>query len=299
MTQRVAITGASGLIGGALSSYLTARGDDVLHLVRRPARTAAEVTWDPARRSLRAGALDGVDAVVHLAGANVGAKRWTASYKQQILASRVDSTTTIAAALVKLGQGTRLVSGSAVGYYGGRDDDLLTESSSPGTGFLAEVVQAWERAAAPGRDAGLPVAFARTGIVLSPHDGAMAPLLKLGRLGLVGPLGSGRQFWPWITLADEVRALAHLVDNPEMVGPVNLVAPEPARQQGIASEIGRRLHRPALLPAPAPGLHVALGELASDILASQRVVPARLLESGFVFDQPTLPEAISWLLAQR
>lgn len=297
--QRVAITGASGLIGGALSAFLTARGDTVVHLVRRPPRTCAEIAWDPASRSMDPAALDGLDAVVHLAGANVGAKRWSPAYKQQILASRVDSTTALAGALAQLRAGTRFVSGSAVGFYGDRGNELLTEGSPPGTGFLAEVVRAWEDAATPASAAGASVALARTGIVLSPREGAMGPLLRLARLGLAGPLGTGGQFWPWITLRDQVRALAHLLDRRDLTGPVNLVSPHACPQRELVAELGRQLHRPALLPAPAPALRLAVGELAAEILASQRVQPVRLGESGFRFEHPTVPEAVSWVLAQR
>ncbi|TQJ50344.1 TIGR01777 family oxidoreductase [Phycicoccus sp. SLBN-51] len=298
MPQRVAITGASGMIGSALSAFLSARGDEVVHVVRRPARTSAEISWDPSNRQLEAAALSGVDAVVHLAGANVGEKRWTPSRKQEIFASRVDGTHTLATALAEADHPIRLVSQSAVGIYGSdRGDEVLTEGSESGHGFLAEVVRAWEAAAEPARAAGLPVVHPRTGIVLAPGAGAMGPLLRLAQLGLAGPLGSGRQFWPWITLRDTVRALAFLVDQPDISGPVNVVGPAPARQKDIASELARQLHRPSLLPAPGMGLRLYLGEFANDILGSQRVVPTRLLECGFEYEQDTLPKAISWLLA--
>jgi hypothetical protein len=300
MTQRVAITGASGMIGGALSAFLNSRGDDVLHLVRRPARTAAEISWDPTHRVLDPADLAGIDAVVHLAGANVGEKRWTPSRKQEIFASRVDGTHTLAAALAEADHPIRMVSQSAVGYYGSdRGNEVLTEDSEGGHGFLAEVVRAWEAAAEPARAAGLSVAHPRTGIVLAAGSGAMAPLLRLAQLGLAGPLGSGEQYWPWITLRDTVRALVHLVDHPELDGPVNVVGPAPARQKDIAAELARQLHRPALLPAPGIGVRLYVGEFANDILGSQRVMPTRLTASGFVHDHDTLPKAIAWLLAHR
>ncbi|MDF2092426.1 TIGR01777 family oxidoreductase [Knoellia sp. 3-2P3] len=300
MPQRVAITGASGLIGSALSAFLSERGDEVLHIVRRPARTSAEITWDPSNRQLEAAALANVDAVVHLAGANVGEKRWTPSRKQEIFASRVDGTHTLAAALAEADHPIRLVSQSAVGIYGSdRGDEILTEKSESGHGFLAEVVRAWEAAAEPARAAGLAVAHPRTGIVLAPGSGAMGPLLRLAQLGLAGPLGSGQQFWPWITLRDTVRALAFLVDRPEITGPVNVVGPAPARQKDIAAELARQLHRPALLPAPGMGVRLYLGEFANDILGSQRVVPERLCESGFAHEHDSLPKAIGWLLAHQ
>jgi uncharacterized protein (TIGR01777 family) len=300
MSQRVAITGASGMIGGALSAFLSERGDDVVHLVRRPARTSAEVFWDPAHRVLDPADLAGVDAVVHLAGANVGDKRWTPRRKQEIFASRVDGTHTLAAALAEADHPIRMISQSAVGIYGSdRGEEVLTEDSESGHGFLAEVVRAWEAAAEPARTAGLSVAHSRTGIVLAPGSGAMAPLLRLAQLGLAGPLGSGEQYWPWITLRDTVRALAHLVDHPDIDGPVNVVGPAPARQKEIAAELARQLHRPALLPAPGIGVRLYVGEFANDILGSQRVVPTRLAASGFVHEQDTLPKAIAWLLEHR
>ena len=300
MPQRVAITGASGMIGGALSAFLSARGDEVVHIVRRPARTAAEISWDPSNLVLDARSLAGVDAVVHLAGANVGEKRWTPSRKQEIFASRVDGTHTLATALAEVDHPIRLVSQSAVGIYGSdRGDEVLTEDSESGHGFLAEVVRAWEAAAEPARAAGLCVAHPRTGIVLAPGSGAMGPLLRLAQLGLAGPLGSGQQYWPWITLRDTVRALAHLVDHPELSGPFNVVGPAPARQKDVAAELARQLHRPALLPAPGLGVRLYVGEFANDILGSQRVMPTRLLESGFVHEHDTLAKAISWLLEHR
>jgi hypothetical protein len=300
MPQRVAITGASGLIGGALSAFLIDRGDEVLHLVRRPARTAAEISWDPANRVLDPAALAGVDAVVHLAGVNVGDKRWTPSRKQEIFASRVDGTHTLAAALAEADHPIRMVSQSAVGYYGSdRGNEVLTEDSESGHGFLAEVVRAWEAAAEPARAAGLHVAHPRTGIVLAPGAGAMGPLLRLAQLGLAGPIGSGEQYWPWITLRDTVRGIAFLLDHPDVDGPINLVGPAPARQKDIAAELARQLHRPALLPAPGMGVRLYLGEFANDILGSQRVMPGRLTASGFVHDDDTLPKAIAWLLDHR
>ena len=300
MPQRVAITGASGMIGGALSAFLIDRGDEVLHLVRRPARTAAEISWDPANRVLDPAALGGVDAVVHLAGVNVGDKRWTPSRKQEIFASRVDGTHTLAAALAEADHPIRMVSQSAVGYYGSdRGNEVLTEDSQSGHGFLAEVVRAWEAAAEPARTAGLRVAHPRTGIVLAPGSGAMGPLLRLAQLGLAGPIGSGEQYWPWITLRDTVRGFAFLLDHPEVDGPVNLVGPAPARQKDIAAELARQLHRPALLPAPGMGVRLYLGEFANDILGSQRVMPSRLTANGFVHEDDTLPKAIAWLLDHR
>ena len=296
MPQRIAIAGSSGLIGTALVEHFRRRGDEVVRLVRRHPEDPFEMSWDPGSRRLDAATLDGVTAVVNLAGANVGGHRWTPAYKREILTSRTDSTHALATAVAEANPGIRLVNGSAVGFYGDRGDEELTEDSAPGTGFLSEVVRAWEAAAAPAVEAGASVALARTGLVLAPGGGALGPLIRLGRLGLAGPLGSGRQYWPWITLEDEVRAFAHLVDTPEVTGPVNLVGPSPARQRDVASALGSALHRPAVLPAPAFALRAALGEFAVDILASQRVVGGRLVGSGFSHAHGTIDAAVGWVL---
>jgi uncharacterized protein len=296
--QRVAITGASGLIGSALSAFLSARGDQVVHLVRREPRARHEIRWDPTSRKLDPGELTGLTTVVHLAGAGVGDHRWTPAYKQEILDSRVNGTATIAGALADLGEPIALVSGSAVGVYGDRGDEILTEDSETGEGFLADVVRAWEAATAPAQNAGLRVVHARTGIVLTPDGGAMKRVLPLARCGLAGPLGTGRQYWSWITLPDEVRALTHLIDQEVLAGPVNLVSTRPLHQGELIKALGAQLGRPTLLPAPALALKVALGEFAGDILASQRILPSVLTASGFVFDHDTIESAMRWLVDQ-
>jgi uncharacterized protein (TIGR01777 family) len=295
--QRVAITGASGLIGRALSVFLSARGDEVRHLVRREPRAPHEIGWDPAAGRLDPGELSGLTAVVHLAGAGVADHRWTPAYKQEILDSRVNGTTTIARAMSDLGEPIALVSGSAIGAYGDRGAEVLTEDSDTGTGFLADVVRAWESATAPALEAGLRVAHARTGLVLTPEGGAMQRVLPLARFGLAGPLGNGRQYWSWITLRDELRALAHLVDH-DVAGPVNLVSPRPMRQADVMKALGAQLGRPALLPAPSLALKVVLGEFASDILSSARILPSVLTATGFVFDHDTIEDALRWLVDQ-
>jgi hypothetical protein len=295
--QRVAITGASGLIGSALSAFLSARGDHVVHLVRRAPRERYEVGWDPASRRLDPGDLSGLTAVVHLAGAGVGDHRWTPRYKQEILASRVNGTATVARALADLGEPIALVSGSAIGVYGNRGEEQLTEDSETGTGFLAGVVRAWEAATAPAQEAGLRVAHARTGLVLTPDGGAMKRVLPLARFGLAGPLGTGRQYWSWITLHDEIRALAHLIDQ-DIAGPVNLVSTHPLQQAQVMKALGAQLSRPSLLPVPALALKVALGEFARDVLASARILPSVLTASGFVFDHDTIESAMGWVVDQ-
>lgn len=295
--RRIAITGSSGMIGGALSSFLRARGDTVVHLVRREPRTAYEVSWDPATRRLDPADLSGLTAVVHLAGAGVGDHRWTAAYKKEILDSRVNGTATVASALADLGESVALVSGSAIGAYGDRGDEILTEDSATGKGFLADVVRAWEAATAPAQVAGLRVVHARTGLVLTPDGGALGPVIPLAKAGLAGPLGNGRQYWSWITMRDELRALAHLIDT-SLSGPVNLVSVQPMHQADVMKALGACLGRPARLPAPALALKLALGGLAGEILSSARILPSVLTASGFVFEHDTIESAMRWLTEQ-
>jgi hypothetical protein len=302
-SRLVAITGSSGMIGSALSEALRERGDQVVHLVRREPeheglpRGVHERRWSPQDHTVEPGALDGVDAVVHLAGAGIGDHRWTASYKDQIRTSRIDGTETICSAVASLPKPIRVVSGSAIGYYGSRGDDVLTEESGLGEGFLAEVCRDWEAATWRARQAGAPVALARTGIVLSPEGGAMARMLPLAKFGLAGPLGSGKQYWAWITLRDQVRALMFLVDRPGITGPVNLAAPTPQPQADVVKALGEQLKRPAVLPAPTIALRVALGEMAGDILGSQRALPTVLTEAGFTWEHEDLEAAMTWLAA--
>ncbi|GAA5029244.1 TIGR01777 family oxidoreductase [Terrabacter aeriphilus] len=300
MTKRVAVTGSSGLIGGALRRHLTERGDEVVRLVRHAPGAPDEVQWDPAQGRLDDSALAGVDAVVNLAGVGIGDRRWTDAHKHEVERSRTDATGTVARALVahreRTGASIRLVNASAVGYYGDRGDDVLTEASAPGDDFLAGVVTRWEGAAQPAVDAGIPTAFTRTGLVMAPDGGAFSQVVLLGKLGLGGPMGSGREWWPWITLVDEVRALTHLIDHPELVGPFNLTAPHPARQKEIAAAIGRELRRPAFVPAPRFALRAVVGEFADYIIASQRVEPSALLAAGFTFEHPDLSGAVRWLV---
>jgi len=300
MTKRVAITGSSGLIGGALRRHLAERGDEVVRVVRRRPSGPEEVQWDPSHGTLEPGALDDVDAVVNLAGVGIGDRRWNAEHKREVERSRTDATGTVAQALVahrdRTGETVRLVNASAVGYYGDRGEERLTETSEPGQDFLSGVVVRWEAAASPAVDAGIPVAFTRTGLVMSPDGGAFEQVLQLGRLGLGGPMGSGREWWPWITLVDQVRAITHLIDRPDLVGAFNLASPGAARQREIAAAIGRALSRPALVPAPRFALRAVVGEFADYITASQRVEPAALLASGFTFEPPDLDSAVRWLV---
>jgi len=293
---KIAVTGASGLIGTALVTRLHAAGHDVLRLVRRPPRAADEVRWDPEGGTVDLERLAGLDAAVHLAGAGVGDHRWTDEYKRTIRDSRVLGTRTLVKALTGLEPlPAVLVSGSAVGFYGSRGDEVLTEGSPGGEGFLAGVVRAWEGEAEAAAAAGIRVATIRSGLVMSPRGGAFGRLLPLLKLGLGGPLGDGRQWWPWITLADEVGAIEFLLAH-EVSGPVNLTGPEPARQRDVVKALAQVAHRPSLFPAPRFGLKLVLGEFADDVLSSQRAMPTVLERAGYVFAHPTLDAAARWVL---
>ncbi|APE21161.1 TIGR01777 family oxidoreductase [Streptomyces venezuelae] len=293
LRKRVAVTGASGLIGSALVRSLRADGHDVLRLVRRPARTADEVEWDPARLYVDAAGLVGVDSVVHLAGAGVGERRWTEAYKREIRDSRVLGTTAISQALASLADPPEsLVCGTALGWYGDTGSRAVDESAPAGTGFLPSVCVEWEAAAAPAEEAGIRVTYARTGLVVAREGGAWGRLFPLFRAGIGGRMGDGRQYWSFISLHDEVAALRHLVDTPSLAGPVNLTAPDPVTNREVTAAMGRVLRRPTLLTVPAPALRVVLGDFAQDVLGSQRVLPGRLLETGFDFAFPGIDDAI-------
>ena len=296
--MRIVISGASGLIGSALSRYLQEQGHDVAHLVRRAPRTPREIRWDPVAGTIDVDALVGFDAVVHLAGAGVGDRRWTNAYKREILDSRVKGTSTIAQALASRGDAPRVfVCGSAIGYYGETGDTAVSEDAPRGGGFLADVVVAWEQAAQPAIDAGVRVAFGRTGLVAAKGAGAFGKLLPLFRLGLGGKLASGRQYWSLITLRDEVRAIEYLLTH-DLHGPFNLTGPQPRTNADVTRALGAALHRPALLPVPALALRIAVGEFASDITGSQRVLPKRLQDAGFTFLDESLEQTIATLLRQ-
>ncbi|MEU3608113.1 TIGR01777 family oxidoreductase [Streptomyces sp. NPDC035033] len=291
--KRVAVTGASGLIGAALVRSLRADGHDVLRLVRRPARTADEVEWDPKRLYVDGAGLVGVDAVVHLAGAGVGERRWNEAYKKEIRDSRVLGTTAIARTLAGLAEPPEtLVCGTALGFYGDTGSRAVDESAPAGTGFLPSVCVEWEAAAAPAEEAGIRVTYARTGLVVARQGGAWGRLFPVFRAGLGGRMGDGRQYWSFISLHDEVAALRHLMDTPSLSGPVNLTAPEPVTNREVTAAMGRVLRRPTPFPVPAPALRLALGDFAADVLGSQRVVPGRLLSSGFAFAFPTIDASI-------
>jgi uncharacterized protein (TIGR01777 family) len=292
----IAITGATGLIGKALVDRLRARG----HIVRRIVRSApapGDVLWDPSHDLIDARALVGVDAVVNLAGEPI-AHRWTEHRKRAIRDSRVRGTALLARAVTALPVKPRVVlSGSAVGYYGDRGDEVLDETAGPGEGFLPRLTADWEAATAPIADAGVRVVLLRTGIVLSPKGGALAKLLPIFKLGGGGPLGSGTQWMSWITLDDGVRAMEHALFAEGMRGAVNLTTTAPVRNAEFAAALGRVLGRPAVLPVPAFALELLYGEMArATLLAGQRVMPAALTSAGFQFDEPTLERALRSML---
>lgn len=295
---RFLVSGASGLVGSALCPFLTTGGHRVSRLVRREARAADEVSWDPASGRIKLDAGHTYDVVVHLAGANIGRGRWDNAYKEEIRRSRVDATRKLARALAGLPEKPKvLVSASAIGFYGDRGNEAVDENAAPGRGFLAEVCRAWEEATEPAHRAGIRVVNLRIGVVLTPAGGALAQMLPLFRLGLGGRVGSGAQYVSWIAPDDLCAAILHCAVVDALSGPVNAVAPNPAPNAELGRTLARVLHRPALLPAPATALRVALGEMAEELLlSSTRVWPRRLLESGFHFQYPDLESALRHVL---
>ena len=291
----IAISGSSGLIGASLVRALGAHGHEIRPLVRRPAQSPNEITWNPEQGTIDAERLAGVDAVIHLAGENI-AQRWTQSVKQHIRDSRVQSTVllarTLASGYARDQRPSVLLSGSAIGIYGNRGDETLDEQSALGSDFLADVCKQWEAATAPAADAGIRVVHVRTGLVLSKSGGALAKLLPLFRLGAGGRLGHGRQWMSWIALAEYVEAIGFLLRNESVSGPCNLVAPNPVTNEEFTRVLGRVLRRPEPLNVPRFALKLALGDMALEtLLASQRVRPRVLLEAGFRFTYPTLESA--------
>lgn len=290
--QRIAITGASGLIGSALVGKLKSEGYTVQKLVRRPAINSEEISWDPKNQTIDLEALAGVDAVIHLAGAGVGDKRWTKKYKAEILNSRLLGTTTIANAVAQV-KPKVFISASAIGWYGETGNRAVTETDRGGDDFLATVCREWEAAADLAGD--VRTLKMRTGLVLDPTGGALGRMLPLFRFGLGGKLGSGKQWWSWITLHDQIRAIEFMLENEAISGPVNLTAPNPVTNQEFTSALARALRRPALFPAPAIALKVALGGFSTEVLGSKKVLPTALQDAGFNFDFPHIGPALDAL----
>jgi uncharacterized protein (TIGR01777 family) len=296
--MRILVTGASGLVGHRLVPSLESSGHEVLRLVRNAPAGEREVRWDPSKGTIDAGALEGVDAAVHLAGENLAEGRWTEEKKRRIRESRVKGTKLISETLAGLARKPEvLVSASAVGFYGDRGDEVLTEESSSGDGFLADVCREWERATEAAEGAGVRVAHMRFGVILSGEGGALKKMLFPFRMGVGGKLGDGRQYMSWVTLDDAVGAIEHALENKTLRGPVNTVAPQPVTNYEFTKAMGSALSRPTILPAPAFALRLLFGEMAdATLLSSQRAEPLRLKESGFVFKYPEIEGALRHVL---
>ncbi len=290
--MRIVITGSSGLIGTPLVAHLRGQGHEVVRLVRRAAASRDEIAWNPATGQM--GPLGVVDAAVNLAGVGIGAHRWTSSYKAQIRQSRLDSTGLLAKSLAAMEPLPKvLVSASAVGYYGDRGDEVLDESSGRGDGFLVEVVENWEEATKPASDVGIRVVTARSGLVMARDGGALGRMLPLFRLGLGGKLGNGQQYWSFISLDDEVRAIAYCLEMESLAGPVNLTAPHPVTNEVVTRTLAHAMHRPSFATVPGFAMRIGLGELSSDVLGGQRVIPKKLLASSFEFHHPDIASVIA------
>ncbi|MFJ6454113.1 TIGR01777 family oxidoreductase [Paenarthrobacter sp. NPDC091669] len=297
--MRIVMSGASGMIGTALSEHLAGHGHEVIRLVRRPAADPGEWTWNPAAGQLDAAVLDTAEAVINLSGAGIGDRPWTKKRIQDLRDSRLEATRTLTDAMGRLGTPpATFISQSASGYYGASREGLLREDSGPGHGVLGSLCVEWERTARTAPP-GVRVVTPRTGVVLSTSGGALGPLLPLLKLGLGGPFGNGRQYWPWITLADEVAALAHLLTT-DVDGAVNVCAPESADVNTIVAALAKAFHRPAFLRVPRPALRLVLGRLADElVLANQRMEPARLSDAGFTWEHPSLSDAMAWLTKDK
>lgn len=294
--MQVVVAGSHGFIGGALVPQLRRDGHLVRTLVRGETRSPDEIRWDPDARQLDPTALEWADAVINLAGVNPGTRPLTQARKRLVVSSRVNTTRLLARTLAGLGDRPRvLLQASGIGAYGSRGDDVLDEDEPIGTTFFATVVRQWEAATAPAREAGVRVVHLRTGVVLSSHGGALGRLLPLIKLGVGGRFGDGRQFWPWITLTDEVRAIEHLLTS-QVEGPVNLVTAAD-RNADVVAALAKAAHRPAVVPVPAFALRAVLGDFSSEVLGSNRAVPAVLDADGFVPTHPDLARAAAWVAA--
>jgi hypothetical protein len=293
---RIVLAGASGFLGTALRAALTGEGHQVVQLVRRDPAGPDQVRWRPDRQELDRTVLARAGAVVNLAGANLGGKRWTESYKKELRDSRTDSTTTIATALAALPAGERppvLLNASAEGYYGDTGDAIVDEGSPPGKGFLADLCREWEAATRPAEDAGVRVVKLRTGLVLDDRGGLLGRMMLPFKLGVGGKLSTGRQWMPWVSLADWLAAVLFLMERPDLTGPVNVCSPHPVTNEEFTRVLARLVHRPALMPIPRFALRVVLGEFADNgALVSKRMLPSVLLRAGFVFAYPDLEPAL-------
>jgi uncharacterized protein (TIGR01777 family) len=299
--MRILISGAKGFIGGPLSESLKQQGHEIVALTRtRPGPGDNAVHWHPVTGIVDPTKLEGFDAMVHLAGENIAAGRWTAEKKASLRESRVRGTHTLCAAIEKLKAPPKVLAcASAIGYYGDRGEEVLDEDSLPGTGFLPDLCRDWEEATAPAADRGIRVARVRIGVVLDPAGGALQKMLLPFKLGGGGVIGSGKQYWSWITRADVIGAIQHVLNTEALRGPVNFVAPQPVTNYEFTKTLGKVLHRPTILPMPAFAARLALGEMADALLlASARVMPKRLQETGYTFQHPRLEEALHAVLGK-
>jgi hypothetical protein len=302
---KILLSGASGMLGSVLRDALTARSQPIIQLVRRPPSSLDQIQWNPAATPAipNPEALKNISAnitaAIHLSGSNVAAHRWTAAYKREIAQSRIQSTHALASALAQLRNPPQtLLVASATGIYGNREDQLLDDTSAPGSGFLADVCRQWEAAAQPAVQAGIRVVHLRFGVVIGRGPGALAKMLPIFRLGLGGPLGSGQQWMSWISLEDAVSAILFLLDTPSVAGPVNLTTPNPVTNAQFTRALAQAIHRPAIFRAPTFALRLALGEMADEaLLASARVYPSKLTSARFRFAHPTIAPAIHAALA--
>jgi len=295
--MRIIIGGSSGLIGTELVTSLRTDGHEVLRLVRRKPTASSEIYWNPALGELDFSQLAGCDVIINLAGAGVGDGRWTDKYKALILSSRVDSTSLLAKAAAELKPNV-FIAGSAIGWYGDTADRQVDESSPAGSGFLADVVVAWEKASEPAKAAGVRVVNIRTGLVAAKQGGAWSRLLPIFKLGAGGKLGSGKQYWSFISMRDEIAAIKFVISNPKISGPVNLTAPTPATNAEVTKAMSKVFNRPSLLPVPAFALKTILGEFSQEVLGSARVIPQVLMDAGFVFQDPDIESAMRTLAAK-
>ena len=295
--MRIVIGGSSGLIGTELVDSLRTDGHEVLRLVRRKPTASSEIYWNPSAGELDFTQLTGCDVIINLAGAGVGDGRWTDKYKALILSSRVDSTSLLAKAAAELKPNV-FIAGSAIGWYGDTADRRVDETSSAGSGFLADVVVAWEKVSEPAKAAGVRVVNIRTGLVAAKQGGAWSRLLPIFKLGAGGKLGSGKQYWSFISMRDEIAAIKFVISNPKISGPVNLTAPTPATNAEVTKAMSKVFNRPSLLPVPAFALKTILGEFSQEVLGSARVIPQVLMDAGFVFQDPDIESAMRTLAAK-
>lgn len=296
------MAGSSGFLGTRLADRLTVEGHHVVRLVRRPPRSDDEIRWDPRAGQLDPAALAGADAVINLAGANIGDKRWTAEYKRVLAASRTETTELLATTISGMPADERpaaLLNASAIGWYGDTGDRAVDENVPAGDGFMADLCRVWEAATRPAEDAGVRVVRLRSGLPLQAGEGFLKPQLLPFRLGLGGKVGSGRQWVSWISLEDWLRAVRFLLERDDIAGPVNVVSPNPVTNAEFTRALGRAVHRPAVMPVPTLALRVWLGELSSEALRSSRVLPGVLNRAGFRYERPELDAALTAALADR